>query len=347
MNYRTLPGTTLRLSDIGLGTMTFGEQTADADAHAQLDTARDAGINLIDMAEMYPVPGRAETQGASEACVGRWLHKTPRDQVVIATKVAGPSRGFSWIRNGPQSLDASNIRSAVEGSLTRLQTDYIDLYQIHWPARPVPLFGDTEFIPDAEREADATPVQEQLQALADIIKAGKIRYVGLSNETPWGVLEFLRQAAAHGLPRIVTIQNPYNLLNRTFEQGLAEICYREGLGLLAYSPLAFGVLTGKYLGSADPSSRLQRFAQFGQRYRKPQVESATRAYVELAERLSMPPIALALAFVRARFFTLTTLIGARTVDQLRANLDAACVRLDATTLAAIDRIHNQYPNPAP
>lgn len=347
MNYRTVPGTTLRVSDIGLGTMTFGEQTGEADAHSQLDAARDAGINLIDMAEMYPVPGRAETQGATEICVGRWLRKTARGQVIIATKVAGPSRGFSWLRNGPQSLDASNIRSAVEDSLRRLQTDYIDLYQIHWPARPVPMFGDTEFIPDAEHEARATPILEQLQALADLVGAGKIRYFGLSNETPWGVLEFLHQAAAHGLPRVVTVQNPYNLLNRTFEQGLAEICYREGLGLIAYSPLAFGVLTGKYLRPADPLSRLERFTQFGQRYRKPQVEPATRAYVELAGNLNMSPLALALAFVRSRYFTLTTLIGARTIDQLQENLDGICTHLDPAALAAIDSIHNRYPNPAP
>ena len=347
MNYRTLPDTELRISDIGLGTMTFGEQTDEACAHAQLDYALDHGINLIDAAEMYPVPGRQETQGRTETFIGRWLKGKPRDQIVLATKVAGPSRGFSWLRGGPTGLDAANIHQAIDASLKRLQTDYIDLYQIHWPARPVPMFGETRFSAEASGKAQPTPVEEQLRALADLIAAGKVRYIGLSNETPWGVMHFLQVAREHGLPRIATIQNAYNLINRVFEQGLDEICYREGLGLLAYSPLAFGLLTGKYLESPEPQARLVRFPEFGPRYRKPFVEPAVKAYADLAAAHNIPLNALALAFVRDRFFTASTLIGARTLEQLQDNLQAASVLLDGAMHEAIDEIHRRFPNPAP
>ncbi len=347
MNYRTLPHTELRISDIGLGTMTFGEQTDEACAHAQLDYALDHGINLIDAAEMYPVPGRRETQGRTETFIGRWLKTKPRDRIVLATKVAGPSRGFSWIRGGPTGLDAANITQAVEGSLKRLQTDYIDLYQIHWPARPVPMFGETRFSPQANRAAEPTPIEEQLQALAALIQAGKIRHIGLSNETPWGVMRFLEAARAYGLPRIATIQNAYNLVNRVFEQGLDEICYHEGLGLLAYSPLAFGLLTGKYIGGAEPEARLVRFPEFGPRYRKPYIEPAVRAYADLAAAHNVPFNALALSFVRSQFFTASTLIGARTLAQLKDDLEAASLLLDEPMRQAIEEIHRRFPNPAP
>lgn len=346
MNFRTLPGTALRISDLGLGTMTFGEQTTEADAHAQLDYARDNGINLIDAAEMYPVPGRAETQGQTESIVGRWLKRQARDQLVIATKITGPARGFHWIRGGSSALNQANIRDALEGSLRRLHTDYIDIYQIHWPARAVPMFGESRYTLPTPPD-NATPIAEQLEALALLVQEGKIRYVGLSNETPWGVMHFLHTAQTHHWPRIVTIQNAYNLLNRHFETGLSEICHREQLGLLAYSPLAFGILTGKYRLAQDPEARLNRFPQFGTRYRKPMVEPATQAYADLAQHHGISLSALALGFVRSRFFTAATLIGARSLAQLKENLDAAHLHLDTEILSAIDAIHDRYPNPAP
>ncbi len=344
-NYH-LPGTDLAVSDIGLGTMTFGEQTDKAQAHAQLDFALSEGITLFDMAEMYPVPGRPETQGATEAIVGEWLARQARDQVVIATKVAGPSRGFTWIRGGPLALDLANMREALEASLKRLRTDYVDLYQIHWPSRPLPLFGDTHY---AVRETgdEAHRIDEQLQALATLVAEGKVRYIGLSNETPWGTMRFLEAAQRLGLPRVITIQNAYNLLNRSFEAGLSEICHRERLGLLAYSPLAFGLLTGKYLTHADPEARLNRFPQFGPRYRKPAIDPAVEAYAHIAESFGLPLGALALGFVRSRIFTASTLLGASTLDQLKENIAHAKIVLPPEALAAIEEIHLRSPNPAP
>lgn len=346
MILHTFMHTDLTVSDIGLGTMTFGEQTDRDDAHQQLDYAVAQGITLLDMAEMYPVPGRAETQGATEAIVGEWLKKQARDKLVIATKVAGPSRGFSWIRGGPKALDETNIRTALHDSLKRLQTDYVDIYQIHWPARPLPLFGDTHYEPHNGRDEDQL-IDEQLATLGALVKEGKVRALGLSNETPWGALRFLKAADRHKLPRIVTIQNAYNLLNRSFETGLAEVCHQEKLGLLAYSPLAFGLLTGKYLGPPDPEARLVRFPQFGPRYRKPPVEAAVRAYAQIAADFGVPLGALALAFARSRFFTASTLVGARTLDQLKENLENAKLVLTPEMLTAIDAVHTHSPNPAP
>ncbi|HUW99132.1 MAG TPA: aldo/keto reductase [Acidiferrobacter sp.] len=346
MNLHNLPGTELVVSDIGLGTMTFGEQTDTQSAHSQLDYALSEGVTLFDMAEMYPVPGRAETQGATEEIVGQWLARQARDKLVIATKVAGPARGFTWIRGGPKALDRANIREALEASLKRLKTDYVDLYQIHWPARPVPMFGETHYEPQGNDDA-AQAIDEQLTVLDALVQEGKVRYIGLSNETPWGAMRFLDAATRLGRPRIVTIQNAYNLLNRLFESGLSEVCHREKIGLLAYSPLAFGLLTGKYLGHDDPQARLNRFPQFGVRYRKPPIELAVRAYAQLAHDLGVPLGALALAFVRSRFFTVSTLIGARTLDQLKEDISNAKVVLTSEMLTAIDAIHAQSPNPAP
>jgi len=346
MNLHTLPGTDLTVSDIGLGTMTFGEQTDMTSAHNQLDYALAQGVTLLDMAEMYPVPGRAETQGATEEIVGQWLARKARDKVVIATKVAGPARGFTWIRGGPKALDRTNIHEALHDSLRRLKTDYIDLYQIHWPARPVPIFGDTHYEPRGDND-EAGAIDEQLTVLDALIREGKVRFVGLSNETPWGTMRFLESATRLGLPRIVTVQNAYNLLNRSFESGLSEICHREKLGLLAYSPLAFGLLTGKYLEHDDREARLNRFPQFGPRYRKPAIEPAVRAYAQIAHDFGVPLGALALAFVRSRFFTASTLIGARTLDQLKEDFTHAKVVLTPEMLTAIDAIHAQSPNPAP
>jgi aryl-alcohol dehydrogenase-like predicted oxidoreductase len=245
MKYNKLGNTSLSVSEIALGTMTFGEQNSLSEACEQLDYALAQGVNFIDTAEMYPVPGKAETQGRTEEYVGEWLKMQQRDKVILATKVAGPSRGFGWIRNGPKSLDRANILSAIETSLQRLKTDYVDLYQIHWPARNVPMFGGSIY--DPAKEFDATSIEEQLTVLSELVKCGKIRYIGLSNETPWGVAEFLKVAERLNLQRVVSIQNSYSLINRTFEVGLHEMCHREQVSLLAYSPLGFGHLTGKYL----------------------------------------------------------------------------------------------------
>ncbi|MHB1333628.1 MAG: aldo/keto reductase [Sulfuriferula sp.] len=343
MKYKQLGGSDLNVSEITLGTMTFGEQNSPEDAARQLDYAIAQGVNFIDVAEMYPVPPRAETQGHTEDYVGRWLSKQSRDKLIIATKITGPGRGFEWVRGGPR-ITPKQIKAAIDTSLTRLKTDYIDLYQIHWPDRNVPTFGQNEYDPAAERET--TPIIEQLGVFADLIQAGKIRHVGLSNETPWGVCQFTRAAETAGLPRVASIQNAYNLLNRTFEFGLAETCHREQIGLLAYSPLGFGTLTGKYAGGTD-AGRMTRFPGFGQRYNKPMVPEAVAAYVELAKQVHMHPTTLALAFVRSRWFVTSTIIGATTMEQLQQNLDSVEVEVGAELLDKIQAIHTRYPNPAP
>jgi aryl-alcohol dehydrogenase-like predicted oxidoreductase len=325
--------------------MTFGEQTTVADAHAQLDYALAEGINFIDTAEMYAVPPRPETFGASETIIGQWLARQPRDQIIIATKVAGPARNLDWIRNGPAALDRANIRAAVDGSLRRLQTDTIDLYQIHWPERNQPMFGQWQFNPENERQV--TSIRAQLEALAELVREGKIRQIAVSNEHPWGIMQFTRLAEEHGLPRIVSTQNAYNLLNRGFEGGLAEVCYREEIGLLAYSTLAFGHLTGKYLKQPDAPGRLTRWPAFGQRYSKPNVAPAVAAYAALAEKHGLTPTQLALGFVHSRSFVSSMLIGASSLTQLKETLAAARTPISAELLAEIDAIHLKYTNPAP
>lgn len=345
MTIRPLGDSDLQVSDRCLGTMTFGQQTGEADAHAQLDCALAHGINFIDTAEMYPVPAREETSGATESMVGNWLVRQPRERVVIATKVAGPSRNLHWIRNGPLALDRDNIRAALEGSLRRLRTDYIDLYQLHWPERNQPMFGQWQYDPAAEREC--TPIRTQLEALAELVAAGKVRYVGLSNEHPWGVMQFVRLAEEYGLPRVVSIQNAYSLVNRNFESGLAEVCHREKVGLLAYSVLAFGHLTGKYLDDPAASGRVTLFENFGQRYAKPQVRPAVAAYAALARRHGLTPAQLALAFVRSRWFVASTIVGASTLAQLEENLAAGEATLSDEVRREIDAIHLACPNPAP
>lgn len=343
MNYRELPHSDLKVSELCLGTMTFGEQNSVADAHQQLKYALAHGINFIDTAEMYPVPPRAETQACTEAYVGQWLKRQARHKLVIATKVTGPARGFTWIRGGPR-VSRAHIEPAVNASLKRLQTDYIDLYQIHWPDRNVPMFGQSAFDPSSER--DTTPIVEQLVVFADLIRAGKIRYVGLSNETPWGVCQFGQYATQAGLPRVISIQNAYNLINRVFEYGLAETCYRERIGLLAYSPLGFGVLTGKYQ-TPGARGRLTLFPGFGQRYNKPNITEAVAAYCALAQELGMTPAGLALAFVRSRDFVTSTIIGATTLAQLKENIDSINLELSADAMKEIAAIHARFPNPAP
>ncbi len=345
MSSRPLGKSHLNVPDLCLGTMTFGEQTTVADAHAQLDYALAEGINFIDTAEMYAVPPRPETFGASETIIGQWLARQPRDQIIIATKVAGPARNLDWIRNGPAALDRANIRAAVDGSLRRLQTDTIDLYQIHWPERNQPMFGQWQFNPENERQV--TSIRAQLEALAELVREGKIRQIAVSNEHPWGIMQFTRLAEEHGLPRIVSTQNAYNLLNRGFEGGLAEVCYREEIGLLAYSTLAFGHLTGKYLKQPDAPGRLTRWPAFGQRYSKPNVAPAVAAYAALAEKHGLTPTQLALGFVHSRSFVSSMLIGASSLTQLKETLAAARTPISAELLAEIDAIHLKYTNPAP
>lgn len=344
MEYRTLGGSDLKVSALGLGTMTFGEQNTEAQAHAQLDYAVARGVNLIDTAEMYPVPPRAETVFRTEQYIGSWLKKQPREKLVIATKIAGPARGFGWIRNGPR-ITREQINAAIDGSLRRLQTDHVDLYQIHWPDRYVPMFGATAY--DAAQERDSTPIVEQLQALGDLVKAGKVRHLGLSNETPWGVMEFVRCAEQLGLPRIISIQNAYHLLNRTFENGLAEACHHANVSLLAYSPLAFGWLSGKYLDEPETVGRITLFPGFGQRYHKPNVAAAAAEYVRIARAAGMTPATLALAFARTRRFAGSVIIGATTLAQLQENLESAAVSLAPEVLAQIEAVHQRYSNPAP
>ncbi len=345
MEYRNLGASDLQVSSICLGTMTFGQQNSEADGHSQLDFAFERGINFIDTAEMYPVPTRAETQGATECIVGSWLKGRPREKLVIATKITGLGRQLPWIRGGPLALDRDNIRAAVEGSLRRLGTEYIDLYQIHWPARNQPMFGQWRFDPSAERPA--TPIPEQLEALAKLVAEGKIRHVGLSNEHPWGVMQFVRAADELGLPRVVSVQNAYSLLNRVFEQTLAEVCFRERISLLPYSVLGFGHLTGKYLADAPAGARLTLFPAFGARYARSAVRPAVEAYVALARRHGMTPAELAQAFVASREFVGSVIVGATSLAQLQENV-AACARvLDQHILAEIDDIHLQFTNPAP
>ncbi len=346
MQYSTLGPEGPKVSRICLGTMTFGEQNSEAEAHAQMDLAFERGVNFFDTAEMYPIPPRAETQGRTEAYIGNWLAKTgQRDRVILATKVSGPGANWlPWIRGGPR-LDAKHIQQALHSSLKRLQTDYVDLYQVHWPERQTNFFGKLGY--QHHPEADGIPIETTLEVLAKLMEAGKIRAIGISNETPWGVMRYLSLAEKHGWPRIVTIQNPYNLLNRTFEIGLAEIAHRENVGLLAYSPLAFGVLSGKYLDGARPSrARLTLFPGYG-RYSKPQAEKQVKQYVAVARRHGLSPAQMALAYVNSRPFLTASIIGATTLQQLEEDIDSIRVELPGEVIAEIDKIHEQCPNVAP
>lgn len=334
----------LRVSRLCLGTMTFGEQNSEAESHRLLDLARDRGIDFVDVAEMYPVPARAETQGLSETYVGSWLARQPRDRVIVATKVAGPGRGLAWLRS-PLTCDGGQIAQALEASLRRLRTDYIDLYQIHWPARSVPMFGASQYEP--ADETGRPGIHEQLEALGRLVAAGKIRYVGVSNETPWGVSEFVRQAELHGLPRIATIQNAFSLVNRTFENGLAETCHREDVSLLGYSALAFGHLSGKYLDDPQADGRVRRFPAFGQRYTKEYLAPAVAAHVALAREHGLKPAQMALAWAASRWYMGSLILGATTAAQLEEDIEGAQLNLSAEVLAGIEAIHRRWPNPAP
>ena len=344
MEFRILPGTDLNVSRVCLGTMTWGEQNSEAQAHEQLDYAIDQGINFIDTAEMYPVPPNARTQGRTETYLGTWLAKRSRKNLIIATKVAGPGRR-DWIRDGRTDLTQDVIADAVETSLARLQTDYIDLYQIHWPQRNVPMFGGIEF--DPSKEKAGPPIAEQVRGMAAMIKSGKIRHYGLSNETAWGVCEFRRVAKELGVPGPVTIQNSYSLLSRNVDNDLAETLFRENMTLLAYSPLAAGILSGKYIGGAKPDgARFTLFDSLGIRFRKPMVSEAVDAYSALAKRQGQTLVQLALGYVASRWFVGASIIGATTMAQLREDLAAAQLTLDSHTLDAIREIQLRFPNPA-
>ncbi|MGR2822066.1 NADP(H)-dependent aldo-keto reductase [Vibrio vulnificus] len=344
MQYTKLPHSTLEISKLCLGTMTFGEQNSQQDAFEQLDYAVAQGINFIDTAEMYPVPPKAQSQGLTEQFIGNWLSKSgKREKVLIATKIAGP-RNVPYIRDN-MSLNRRHIHTAIDDSLTRLQTDYVDLYQLHWPQRQTNCFGQLNYpYPDTQEEVTLI---ETLEALNEIVKAGKVRYIGVSNETPWGVMTLLRLAEKHDLPRIISIQNPYNLLNRSFEVGLSEISHYEGVQLLAYSPMAFGTLSGKYIDGARPKgARCTLFERF-QRYFTPQGLEATNAYVSLARDYGLDPAQMALAFVNQRPFVASNIIGATTLDQLKANIESLNVKLEDEVLNKIQQIGTTYSNPCP
>ena len=356
MRYNVLGKTDIKVSAICLGTMTFGEQNTQAEGHEQLDYAFDQGINFIDTAELYAIPPKAETQGRTEEIIGTWLTKRGnRDEIFLASKIAGPDdwvarlRGEGWvthIREGNTRFNDDHIAQALDASLARLQTDYIDLYQLHWPERSTNYFGKLNYEVD-DNEPELTSIHHTLQALQRQIKAGKIRYIGLSNETPWGMMQFLTVAKQYDLPIIQSVQNPYNLLCRTFEIGCAEISHREQVGLLAYSPLGFGALTGKYLHGAQPAgARMTLWPNYG-RYGNQQAVAATLAYVKLAQDNDLDPAQMALAFVNDRFFVTSTIIGATNMAQLKTDIASIDITLSEAVLADIERIHNKQPNPAP
>ena len=346
MHYHRIPHSTLEVSQLGLGTMTFGEQNSEADAHAQLDLAIRSGINFIDTAEMYPVPPRPETQGLTEQYIGSWLkQRGSRDKIILASKVAGPSRGNDASIRPDMALDRKNIRAALDASLKRLNTDYLDLYQLHWPQRQTNYFGKLGY-QYSETTAQVT-LLETLEALTEQVRAGKIRYIGVSNETAWGVMRYLQLAEKHELPRIISIQNPYSLLNRSFEVGLAEISQHEGVELLAYSSLAFGTLSGKYLNGAQPAgARNTLFSRFT-RYSGEQSQKAIAEYVALAQQHQIDPSQMALAYVRQQPFVASTLLGATTLEQLQTNIDSFSLTLNAEILEGIEAIHRRYTYPAP
>lgn len=344
MEMRQLGRTELKVSKICLGTMTWGEQNTETEAHEQMDFALEHEVNFFDAAEMYPVPPKPETQGRTESYIGSWFaRRGQRDRVIMATKIV--STGMDYIRPDA-NLRAEQIVEAVEGSLRRLQTDYIDLYQLHWPSRATNYFGQLGYrYPDSSDQDVA--IEETLKACDTLIRQGKIRHLGLSNETPWGVSEFLRLAEQQGLARVVSVQNPYSLLNRTFEVGLAEFAHREAVGLLAYSPLGMGVLSGKYRHGALPeNSRLALFSRF-QRYSTGLAGQTTERYLEIADRHGLNAAQMALAFVNDRPFVTSNIIGATNLTQLRDNISSADLTLSDEVLSEIEAVHQQQPNPCP
>lgn len=344
MKFKKLGNTDIDVSLICLGTMTWGEQNIERDAHEQLDYALSRGINFIDTAEMYPVPPKKETQGSTEKYIGTWLNKRgKRDDIVLATKIAGPGDWLNYIRGGSR-FTTEHINQAIETSLTRLQTDYVDLYQLHWPDRHTNYFGQLGY--EVNENEEATPLRESIAALDNLIKQGKIRHWGLSNETPWGAMKALAICEQEGFAKPVSIQNPYNLLNRTYEVGMAEVSHREQVGLLAYSPLAFGALSGKYLNDKPDNARLTLFDRFT-RYTNEQAIAATQAYVNVAKEFNLTPVELALGFVNMQPFVTSNIIGATTMNQLKEDIDTIDVTLNEDVLKAIADVHQKIQNPAP
>ena len=346
MKYNKLGNTDLEVSVICLGTMTYGEQNSEADAHEQLNYAVEQGVNFIDTAELYAVPAKAENNGLTEKYIGTWLKdRKDRDKLIVATKIAGPSPNLKFIRD-PLNFSKKQIEIAIEGSLKRLQTDYVDLYQLHWPERNTNFFGKRGYFHlDANKWEDN--VLEVLESIQTIVKSGKVRHFGLSNETAWGLMHFLKLSDQHKLPRCVSVQNPYNLLNRTYEIGMAEPSIREQAGLLAYSPLAFGMLSGKYHRGPKPEKgRLTLYPYFG-RYNGENSNKATQAYLDIADKYELSLAQMSLAFINRQPFVTSNIIGATTIDQLKENINSINLDLSEEILKEIEEVHNQIPNPAP
>jgi len=349
MDRRLLGRSDIRVSALCLGTMTWGQQNTEAEGHAQLDYALDRGINFIDAAEMYPIPPRAETQGETERIIGNWLtSRRNRNKFVLATKVAGPS-GATYLRGDGVSprLDRQNIRAAVEASLARLRTDYVDLYQVHWPDRPLVLFGGVTPGAAASAERKEVPIEETLAALGELVAEGKVRQIGVSNETAWGVSRYLQVSQTTGLPRVVSVQNAYNLVNRNYEIGLAEFAPREQVGLLAYSPLGQGYLTGKYRGGARPHGARTTLFNRGGRYEKPGTAEAIDKYLAIGEDFGLDPAQMAIAYVTSRAFVTSNIIGATTMEQLKTNIDSQAITITPEIEARIDAVYQLHGSPAP
>jgi aryl-alcohol dehydrogenase-like predicted oxidoreductase len=344
MKYTTLPNTDIKISKICLGTMTFGQQNSEAEGHAQMDYAVEKGVNFFDTAEMYSIPSRQETYGSTEKIIGSWFKNSgKREEIVLASKIVGPSPSFGYMR---EKLDFSpkSITVALDQSLQRLQTDYIDLYQLHWPERKTNFFGQRGF--KVQNDPWGDNIQSVLETLDRFIKQGKIRHIGLSNETPWGVMRFLEESKYKNLPRVKTIQNPYSLLNRIFETGLSEMCLRENVGLLAYSPMAFGVLSGKYLKGMQPHYRMALFPQYA-RYNSENCIKATRLYQEIAHKNGLTLTQMALAFVTQQAFLTSTIIGATTMEQLKENSASIDLVLSDEIITQINAVQDIIPDPAP
>ena len=339
MQYKKLGNTDIDVSLVCLGTMTWGQQNTQEEGFEQMDYALEQGVNFFDTAELYSIPPKAETQGSTETIIGNWFNKNGnRNEIILATKVAGRS-GMKWFRGGETRLNKKNIEEAIEGSLKRLQTDYIDLYQLHWPDRALNIFGGGLGL-YKHYELESIPIEETLEVLAEIVKTGKVRHIGLSNETPWGLSEFLNISEKKSYPRVQSVQNAYNLLNRNYENGMSEFFHRSEVGLLAYSPLAQGYLSGKYLdGKLPEGSRTKLFGR-GQRYETPSAESSIRKYVNLAEQSNLDPSLMANAFVNSRDFVTSNIIGATTMDQLRLAIESEQTKLSDDILEELDKIHS-------
>ena len=344
MNYKKLGNTDLNVSTICLGTMTWGEQNTQNEAFEQMDYSLDNGVNFWDTAELYAVPPKAETYGHTETIIGNWFEKTKkRKDVILASKVGGPSR--KYMRNGENSFTGKNLEDALHGSLKRLKTDYIDLYQLHWPERNVNNFGRLGY---EHKENDWNKFEDVLENLKKFIEEGKIRYVGLSNETPWGVMNYLQLAKDKDLPRMMSIQNPYSLLNRSYEVGLAEVSIRENIGCLSYSPLASGYLTGKYRNKQFPKgSRMERDFDFWTRYRKPNMEEAVEDYYKISQKFDLDMSQMSIKFCEVQDFMTSVIIGATTMEQLKTNVESVKVNLDSEVIKEINNVQKKYPNPCP